>query len=88
MAPMSTILEMTENKKLQKCRGNSKGAKLMDKDIIALDRFNAENDEGYKVRLRDNIHCISSPIPPSFCSVTDKEAKAVVELREVKMGSQ
>ena len=61
-----------------------KCAKKMDKDTISLDQFNVGYDESYKVWLRDNIQSISSLIPHSFCSVTDQESKAVVELREVK----
>ena len=31
---------------------------------------------------------MSSPTPRSFCSITDKEAKAVAELQEVKKEAQ
>ena len=56
----------------------------MDKDTIAQDRFNAGYDEKYKAWLQDNIQCISYPIPHSFCSIKDKGAKSIIEIREVK----
>ena len=61
-----------------------KNAKRMGKDTIAPDRFNAGYDEGYKEWLKKDIHNISFQIPRSFRSVTDKEAKAVAELQEMK----
>ena len=61
-----------------------KNAKRMGKDTIALDRFNAGYDEGYKEWQKRDIQNISFQIPLSFRSVTDKEAKAVAELQELK----
>ena len=61
-----------------------KNAKRMGKYIIAPDLFNAGYDEGYKAWLKRDIQNISFQIPRSFRSVTDKEAKAVAELRELK----
>ena len=61
-----------------------KNARRMGKDTIAPDRFNAGYDEGYKAWLKRDIQNISFQIPRSFRSVTDKEAKAVAELRELK----
>ena len=61
-----------------------KNAKRMGKDSIAPDRFNAGCDEGYKTWLKRDIQNISFQIPRSFRSVTDKEAKAEAELRELK----
>ena len=60
----------------------------MDKDIIAPERFNAGYNKGYKECLRDDIQIISLPILQIFCSVTDREAKVVDELREVKKEAQ
>ncbi|TMW92343.1 hypothetical protein EJD97_013179 [Solanum chilense] len=57
-----------------------KGAKRMDKDTIAPDRFNAGYDEGYEKWLKDDIQSISTLTPRSFRSLTNNEAKAVVEL--------
>ena len=65
-----------------------KGAKWMDENTIAPDRFNAGYDETCISWLKDNIQSISSPIPHSFRSIEDKEAKAVIELREVKCKAQ
>ena len=59
-------------------------AKRMGKDTIAPDRFNAGYDEGYKEWLKRDIQNISFQIPRSFRSVTDREAKAVAELQEIK----
>ena len=61
-----------------------KNAKRMGKDSIAPDRFNAGCDEGYKAWLKRDIQNISFQIPRSFRSVTDREAKAEAELRELK----
>ena len=57
-----------------------KGAKWMDKDTITLDRCNVVYDEKYKKWLKDDIQSISTPTPRSFRSITDKDAKVVVEL--------
>ena len=61
-----------------------KSDKRMGKDTIALDRFNTGYDEGYKAWLKRDIQNISFQIPRSFRSVTDKEAKAQAQLRELK----
>ena len=61
-----------------------KNAKRMGKYIIAPDLFNAGYDEGYKAWLKRDIQNISFQIPRSFRSVTDTEAKAEAELRELK----
>ena len=61
-----------------------KNAKCMGKDSIAPDRFNAGCDEGYKAWLKKDIQNISFQIPRSFRSATDREAKAVAELQEIK----
>ena len=61
-----------------------KNAKRMGKDTIAPDRFNAGYDEGYIAWLKRDIQNISIQILCSFRSVTDKEAKAVAELRELR----
>ena len=61
-----------------------KNAKRMGKDSIFPDRFNAGCVEGYKAWLKKDIQNISFQIPRSFRSVTDKEAKAEAELRELK----
>ena len=61
-----------------------KSAKRMDKDIIAPDRFNVGYDKGYKEWLKKDIQNISFQILWSFRSITDREAKAVAELREMK----
>ena len=61
-----------------------KNAKRMGKDFIAPDRFNAGYDKGYKAWLKRDIQNISFQIPRSFRSVTDKEAKVVAELWELK----
>ena len=61
-----------------------KSAKRMDKETITLDRFNARYDKGYKEWLKKNIQNVSSQTLRSFRSVTDKEAKVVAELQEVK----
>ena len=61
-----------------------KNAKRMGKDTIAPDRFNAGYDECFKAWLKRDIQNISFQIPRSFRSVTDKEAKAEAELRELK----
>ena len=65
-----------------------KRSRWMDKDTISLNQFNTRYDETYKAWLKDNIQSISSPIPHSFRSIEDKEAKAVIELREVKCKAQ
>ena len=56
----------------------------MGKNTIAPERFNAGYDEGYKGWLKKDIQNISFQILRSFHSVTDKEAKAVAELGELK----
>ncbi|XP_027768042.1 uncharacterized protein LOC114074357 [Solanum pennellii] len=61
-----------------------KNAKRMNKDTIAPDRFNAGYDEGYKEWLKKDIQNISFQTPRNFRSVTDREAKAVAELEEIK----
>ena len=60
----------------------------MDKDTIAPDRFNARYDKVYKEWLKKDIQNVSFRIPRSFHSVTDREAKAVAELQEVKKEAQ
>ena len=65
-----------------------KSAKRMDKDTIAPDRFNAGYDNGYKKWLKKEIQSVSSQTPRNFCSVTDKQAKVVAEIQEVKKESQ
>ena len=61
-----------------------KNAKRMGKDTIALDRFNAGYDEGYKEWQKRDIQNISFQILHSFRSVMDREAKVVAELQEMK----
>ena len=61
-----------------------KSAKRMDKTTISPDWSKAGYDEGYKKWLKKDIQSMSSPTPRSFCSITDKEAKAVAELQQVK----
>ena len=63
-------------------------AKRIDKDVIAPDRFNVGYDKGYKEWLKKDIQNISSQTPRSFRNVTDREAKEVAELQEVKKDSQ
>ncbi|TMX04714.1 hypothetical protein EJD97_005492, partial [Solanum chilense] len=65
-----------------------KSAKRMDKDIIAPDRFNAGYNKGYKEWLKKDIQNVSSQTPHSFRIVTDRDAKAVAELQEVKKEAQ
>ena len=65
-----------------------KGAKWMDKDTISLDRFNAGYIETFKTWSKDNIQSISSPMPRSFHTIKGKEAKVVIDLREVKCEAQ
>ena len=77
-------LEMTECMTLWKCSGNGKTLSAWGKDTIAPDRFNAGYDEGYKEWLKKDIQNISFLILRSFRSVTDREAKAVAELQEMK----
>ncbi|TMW84971.1 hypothetical protein EJD97_024039 [Solanum chilense] len=60
-----------------------KGAKRMDKDTIAPDRFNDGYDKGYKEWLK-YIQNVSFQTPRRFCNVKDREAKAVAELQEIK----
>ncbi|KAK4724720.1 hypothetical protein R3W88_027499 [Solanum pinnatisectum] len=60
----------------------------MDEKTIAVDRFNAGYDETFKAWLKDNIQGIFFPIPNIYCSVEDKESKALIELREVKKEAQ
>ena len=57
-----------------------KSAKRMDKDTIAPDRFNARYDKVYKEWLKKDIQNVSFQTPRIFRSVTDREAKLVVEL--------
>ena len=61
-----------------------KSAKRMDKDTIALDRFNVGYDKGYKEWLKKDIQNVTFQTPRSFRSVTDREAKVVADLQEVK----
>ena len=61
-----------------------KSDKRMGKDTITHDRFNARYEKGYKEWLKIDIQNVSSQTPHNFCSVTDREAKAVAELQEVK----
>lgn len=61
-----------------------KGAKWMDKYIIAPDRFNTGYEEKYKDWLKDNILSISSPIPRNYLSIEYKDAKVVIKVKEVK----
>ena len=65
-----------------------KGTKSKDKNTIAPDRFNARYDKGYKEWLKKDIQNISSQTPRSFRNVTDREAKEVAELQDVKKDSQ
>ena len=65
-----------------------KSAKRMDKDTIAPDLFNAGYEKGYKERLKKDIQNISFRTPRSFCSITDREPKAVAEILEVKKEAQ
>ena len=60
----------------------------MNKDNIAPDRFITGYDEAYKIWLKNDIQSISSPVPNSCRTVEDKEAKVVIELREVKWEAQ
>ncbi|KAH0647581.1 hypothetical protein KY285_032829 [Solanum tuberosum] len=59
-----------------------KRAVRMNKDTIAIDRFNAGYDETYKAWLKRNIQGISFSVPNIYRSVEDKESKALIELRE------
>ena len=56
----------------------------MKNDTITPNRFDAGYDETYKVWLKSNIQSMSFPVPKSFHNLEDKEAKSVIELREVK----
>lgn len=56
----------------------------MDKTTISPDRFNDGYDEGYRKWLIKDIQSIFSATPRNFRSVTDKKAKVVTELQEVK----
>ena len=56
----------------------------MDKDTIAPDWFNAGYDKGYKEWLKKDIQNVSFQNPHSFCIVTEREAKVVAELQEMK----
>ena len=56
----------------------------MNKDNIAPDRFITRYDEANKIWLKNDIQSISPPFPNSCRSVEDKEAKALIELRDVK----
>ena len=61
-----------------------KHAKRMGKDTIAPDWFNAGYDEGYKEWVKKDIQNISFQTLHSFRSETDREAKTVAELQEIK----
>lgn len=65
-----------------------KDTKRMDKDTIDPNWFNTGYDDTYKSWLKDNIRSISFPIPRNFCSIEDKDSKAVNERREVKRKAQ
>ena len=65
-----------------------KSDKCMDKDTTVAGRFNAGYDKFYKEWLKKDIQNVSSKAPRSFRSVTDREAKAVDELQEVKKEAQ
>ncbi|KAK4726792.1 hypothetical protein R3W88_031709 [Solanum pinnatisectum] len=65
-----------------------KKAVRMDEKTIVVDRFNAGYDQTYKAWLKDDIQGISFPVPNIYCSVEDKESKALIELREVKKEAQ
>ena len=65
-----------------------KNAKRMGKDTIAPDWFNAGYDKGYKEWLKKDIQNVSFQTPCSFRSVTDREAKALAELQEIKEESK
>jgi len=65
-----------------------KRAVRMNKDTIAIDRFNAGYDETYKAWLERNIQGISFSVPNIYRSVEDKESKALIELREVRKEAQ
>lgn len=61
-----------------------KNPKRMYKNTTAPDRFNVAYDEAYKEWLKKDIQNISFQTPRNFRSVTDREAKAVVELQQIK----
>uniref|UniRef100_M1DQF0 Uncharacterized protein n=1 Tax=Solanum tuberosum TaxID=4113 RepID=M1DQF0_SOLTU len=65
-----------------------KRAVRMNKDTIAIDRFNAGYDETYKAWLERNIQGISFSVLNIYRSVEDKESKALIELREVRREAQ
>ncbi|XP_049343488.1 uncharacterized protein LOC125807795 [Solanum verrucosum] len=65
-----------------------KRAVRMNKDTIAIDRFNAGYDETYKAWLKRNIQGISFSVPNIYRSVEDKESKTLIELREVRREAQ
>lgn len=56
----------------------------MKKDTIAPDRVNAGYDETYQDWLKNNIQGISFSVSNNYRGVEDKQAKVVIELRQVK----
>uniref|UniRef100_M1DKQ2 Uncharacterized protein n=1 Tax=Solanum tuberosum TaxID=4113 RepID=M1DKQ2_SOLTU len=65
-----------------------KRAVRMNKDTIAIDRFNTGYNETYKAWLKRNIHGISFSVLNIYRSVEDKESKALIELRGVRREAQ